>query len=178
MIRLADRNWSPYLAGGLIGLLQIPAFILMDTGLGASSSFVTAAGQAALLVDAGVQEGSYFSKYLLFNQSFLANKYLWQVALVLGVGIGALFSARLSGMKRRGIAPVWQTAFHLQSRMARYGMAFLGGFVLLFGARLAGGCTSGHGLTGMAQLAVSSSVVVMAIFAGGIASAFLLTRRD
>ncbi|MEQ9519132.1 MAG: YeeE/YedE thiosulfate transporter family protein [Parvibaculum sp.] len=171
MTRLTDPSWSPYLAGGLIGLLQIPAFLLMDTGLGASSSFVTAAGQVAVLVDPMVQEGSYFSKYLA------SDKYVWQVALVVGVVFGAFFSARASGMGRRGVAPVWRSAFNIRSDAARYAMAFLGGFVLLFGARLAGGCTSGHGLTGMAQLAVSSSVVVAAIFAGGIASAFLLTRR-
>lgn len=168
---LKDRSWSPYLAGGLIGLLQVPAFLLMDTGLGASSSFVTAAGQVAGLVDGAVQSGSYFAKYLW------AEKYIWQVALVLGVALGAFLSARASGMTRGEISPVWRAAFNVQSDMTRYAMAFFGGFVLLFGARLASGCTSGHGLTGMAQLAVSSSVVVAAIFAGGILSAFFLTRR-
>ena len=38
-----DKSWSPYAAGAVIGLLQIPTFLLMDTALGASSSFVTVA---------------------------------------------------------------------------------------------------------------------------------------
>ena len=42
MPSLTDRVWSPYVAGVIIGLLQIPAFLLADTALGASSSFVTA----------------------------------------------------------------------------------------------------------------------------------------
>jgi uncharacterized membrane protein YedE/YeeE len=55
-------------------------------------------------------------------------------------------------------------------------MAFAGGFIMLFGARIADGCTSGHGLSGMAQLAVSSSVAVAAMFAGGILTAMLMRR--
>jgi uncharacterized membrane protein YedE/YeeE len=48
---------------------------------------------------------------------------------------------------------------------------------MLFGARVADGCTSGHGLSGMAQLAVGSTVAVAAMFAGGIVAATLLLRR-
>ena len=48
---------------------------------------------------------------------------------------------------------------------------------LLLGARIADGCTSGHGLSGMAQLAVGSTVAVAAMFTGGIATATLLLRR-
>ena len=56
-------------------------------------------------------------------------------------------------------------------------MAFIAGFLMLFGARLADGCTSGHGLSGTAQLAVGSMVAVAAMFAGGIATAMLALRR-
>jgi hypothetical protein len=48
---------------------------------------------------------------------------------------------------------------------------------MLFGARLADGCTSGHGLSGLAQLSVGSTIAVAAMFAGGIATAILLLRR-
>ena len=50
-------------------------------------------------------------------------------------------------------------------------------FVMLFGARIADGCTSGHGLSGVAQLAVGSIVAVAAMFVGGIAAATLVLRR-
>ncbi|MFZ0458359.1 MAG: YeeE/YedE thiosulfate transporter family protein, partial [Rhodoplanes sp.] len=59
----------------------------------------------------------------------------------------------------------------------RYAVAFVAGFLMLFGARLADGCTSGHGLSGVAQLAVGSTVAVAAMFAGGIGAGFLLLRR-
>ncbi|EXJ83020.1 hypothetical protein A1O3_06837 [Capronia epimyces CBS 606.96] len=52
--------------------------------------------------------------------------------------------------------------------------AIAGGFAMIFGARLAGGCTSGHGISGMATMSVSSFVTVASMFAGGIAAAFLM----
>jgi len=52
--------------------------------------------------------------------------------------------------------------------------AFIGGIALVIGARTAGGCTSGHGISGMSTLSKSSFVTVGAMFGGGIAvSAFL-----
>jgi uncharacterized membrane protein YedE/YeeE len=78
---------------------------------------------------------------------------------------------------RSGISPIWSRALGSPSPGRRYAVAFVAGFLMLLGARIADGCTSGHGLSGMAQLAVSSTIAVAAMFAGGIAAAFLLLRR-
>jgi uncharacterized membrane protein YedE/YeeE len=51
--------------------------------------------------------------------------------------------------------------------------AMIGGGLLIFGARLGGGCTSGHGITGMSQLSISSFITVAAMFGGGMAWSFL-----
>jgi uncharacterized protein len=56
--------------------------------------------------------------------------------------------------------------------------AFVGGFVMILGSRLASGCTSGHGLSGFALLAVHSIVAVPAMFAGGIATSFIYAAVD
>src|SRR5581483_1486554 len=101
----------------------------------------------------------------------------WQVALVAGIALGAFISVKLSGAKRRPISPIWARALGSSSPGRRYAVAFAGGFLLLFGARLADGCTSGHGLSGMAQLSVGSTVAVASMFAGGIAAAMLMLRR-
>lgn len=53
MLSLRQKSWSPYATGILIGLLQVPAFLLINTALGASSSYVTVAGNLAVLVDPG-----------------------------------------------------------------------------------------------------------------------------
>ena len=47
-------------------------------------------------------------------------------------------------------------------------VAFIGGIIAMFGARLADGCPSGHGLSGMIQLAVSGLIAMVFFFVGGI----------
>ena len=60
----------------------------------------------------------------------------------------------------------------------RFAGAFFGGILLMIGARLAGGCTSGHGISGALQLAVSSWIFLITIFVSGIAAAVVLYGRQ
>ena len=172
MPSLFDKAWSPYVAGILIGLLQIPAFLLIETALGASSSYVTVGGLIASFIDPSITGIDYVARHISASA-----KNWWQVALVIGIAIGALLSMKLSGASRRPISPIWSRALGSASPVRRYSIAFGAGFLMLFGARIADGCTSGHGLSGVAQLAVGSTVAVAAMFAGGIAAAMLLLRR-
>ena len=64
MPRLTDRAWPPYVAGVVIGLLQIPAFLLLDTALGTSSSYVTVGASVAEFVDPAVRQIEYAAKHL------------------------------------------------------------------------------------------------------------------
>lgn len=169
---LQAKAWSPYVAGILIGLLQIPAFLLIQTALGASSSYVTVGGYLASVVDPSITGIKYVASHMAAT-----GKNWWQVALVVGVALGAFLSMKASGARRQAISPIWARALGTKSPVVRYAVAFGAGFIMLFGARLANGCTSGHGLSGMAQMAVSSTIAVAFMFAGGIATAFLLLRR-
>lgn len=171
-ISLRDKAWSPYAAGVVIGLLQIPAFLIIETALGASSSYVSLGGALVSWLDPSILQIDYVARHVAASA-----KNWWQVALVGGVALGALLSMTLSGAKRRPISPIWTQALGSSSPARRYAVAFAGGFLMLFGARLADGCTSGHGISGMAQLSVGSTVAVAAIFAGGIATAMLMLRR-
>lgn len=169
---LTDKAWSPYAAGILIGLLQIPAFLLIETALGASSSYVTVGAALFSWIDPSLLEIDYAAKHVAATA-----KNWWQVALVAGIAVGAFLSMKLSGARREPISPIWSRALGTASPGLRYAVAFVAGFLMLFGARIADGCTSGHGLSGMAQLSVGSTVAVAAMFAGGIATAKLLLRR-
>ena len=169
---LTSKAWSPYVAGVVIGLLQIPAFLLIETALGTSSSYVTVGGLIASVVDPAITGTDYVSRHIAAT-----GKNWWQVALVVGIAIGAFLSMRLSGSRRQAISPIWARALGTSSPAARHALAFAAGFVMLFGARIADGCTSGHGLSGVAQLAVGSVVAVAAMFAGGIATALIVLRR-
>jgi hypothetical protein len=172
MPSMTDKAWSPYVAGILIGLLQIPAFLIIETALGASSSYVSVGGLIASWIDPSILQIDYVAKHVAATA-----KNWWQVALVVGIAVGALLSAKLSGAVRKPISPIWSRALGSASPHTRYVVAFAAGFLMLFGARIADGCTSGHGLSGMAQLAVGSTVAVAAMFTGGIAAALLLLRR-
>ena len=169
---LFDKAWSPYAAGILIGLLQIPAFLIIETALGASSSYVTVGAAIAGLIDPSLLNIEYAAKHIAANA-----KNYWQVALVAGIALGAFASMKLSGAAREPISPIWTKALGSSSAGYRYAVAFVAGFLMLFGARIADGCTSGHGLSGMAQLSVGSTIAVACMFAGGIATASLLLRR-
>ena len=170
MLNPAQKAWSPYVAGVIIGLLQIPTFLLMDTALGASSSFVTVAAHIASLFDSHITDAKYLASHLWGAKNW------WQVAVVGGIATGAFLSMRLSGARRQVISPVWAKATGTTSLAGRAPLAFIAGFIMLFGARIAGGCTSGHGISGMAQLSVGSTLAVIGMFAGGIATALLLRR--
>ncbi|HWE17506.1 MAG TPA: YeeE/YedE thiosulfate transporter family protein [Hyphomicrobiaceae bacterium] len=167
---LRDKAWSPYAAGILIGLLQIPAFLLIQTALGTSSSYVTIAAHIAALFDASVANMDYLAKHMY------GAKNLWQAAMVAGIAIGTLVSATISATRRSAISPVWRRAAGIDRLSSRAPMAFAGGFIMVLGARIADGCTTGHGISGIAQLAVGSTVAVAAMFVGGIVTALLMRR--
>ena len=167
---LHEKAWSPYAAGILIGLLQIPAFLVIETALGTSSSYVTIAAHIAALADASIGKMDYLAKHMY------GAKNLWQVAMVIGIAMGAFVSMKMSGARRQAISPAWKRAVGFDTLPARAPMAFAGGFVMVLGARIADGCTTGHGISGMAQLAVGSTVAVAAMFAGAIAVALMMKR--
>jgi len=170
MTPLKARTWSPYAAGILIGLLQIPAFLLINTALGASSSFVTVAASLVSLFDPAINAIPYFKAHVSTAKDW------WQVALVAGVALGAFISVKMAGTSRPAMSEMWGRVMGIRSFPVRLVVAFAGGFILLFGARIANGCTSGHGLSGLSQLAVSSLIAMAAMFASGIALSAMLKR--
>ena len=93
---------------------------------------------------------------------------------------GAAISALLRGgvgREERTMPAVWRANFG-DSPIKRYVVAFIGGFIVLYGARLAGGCTSGHMMSGMMQTAVSGYIFAAGAFASGIPLAFYLFKHE
>jgi uncharacterized membrane protein YedE/YeeE len=166
--------WSPYVVGAGIGVLSWITFAVMDKALGVSTTMVRAVGAAERVVaPEHVESNAYFTKYL-GTMDAVKPFFEWQFALVVMLAVGALIASRLSGSRVTERVPaLWRWRFG-DSRALRYSAAFVGGAVLLFGARLAGGCTSGHGISGGLQLAASSWTFMATMFAGGIATAFAL----
>jgi hypothetical protein len=164
---LSLKQWSPYGVGIGIGLLSCVAFLLSDKPIGCSTAFSRTSGMIEKLFRGeGVGEKAYYKK---FTPSID-----WEWMLVVGIFIGAFISARLSGDFRAEWVPTkWAITFG-SNPILRWGVALIGGVVMGVGARWAGGCTSGHGISGTLQLAVSSWLAVLCFFVGGIATALMI----
>jgi uncharacterized protein len=167
---LRARSWSPYAVGIALGLLSWFAFATADHGLGITTAFEHTAALATAGVSAGAAPGA---EYAADNDPKIG----WEWMLVIGVFLGSLVSARLSGQRtRETIPPVWRERFGASPGL-RLTAAFVGGAVMMLGARIAQGCTSGHGITGSLQLAMSSWIFIIVAFGVAVLAAFALYGR-
>ena len=161
--------WSPYLVGAGIGVLSWLTFYFSDKAIGASSFYATLAGFIGRVV---APRHTASLKYYKENPPKLD----WAVAFVAFAIIGAFIAAYTGGeITNEWLHPMWVARFG-DSLMLRAVVGLAGGIFMGFGARLAGGCTSGHGISGTLQLNVASWVAVICMFIGGIATAMLLYR--
>lgn len=166
---LTMATWSPYIAGIGIGILGWLAFLLSDRTIGCSTPFARASGMIERLFRGDrVLERPYFKQYL--------PTFGWDWMLVIGIFIGAFVSAQLSGQfEIKWVPDLWAQTFG-NTPLIRMIVALVGGVLMGIGSRWAGGCTSGHGISGTLQLAVSSWISVFGFFIGGIAAAMLIFR--
>jgi uncharacterized membrane protein YedE/YeeE len=164
-----NKGWSPYLAGALTGIAIILSAWIAKQYFGSSTCFVRITGFIEQFISpAHVESAAYFRRFMPLID--------WQVMMVLGILIGAFISSKTDGSFRfKAVPDMWAERFG--SRPVKRGVfAFIGGVILMFGARLAGGCPSGYGLGAMVQLAVSGLIVVVCFFAGGIIFAHIIYR--
>ena len=169
-------GWSPYLAGALVGILAIVSvyattqWMGKTNYLGASTTFVRAAGLLERTVSPErVAANEYFTKEKV--------RVDWQFMLVLGIFLGALIASTTDkSFKLESVPPTWKQRFG-PSIIKRGTAAFLGGIVAMMGARMADGCPSGHGLSGMMQLSVSAFLALAMFFGVGVVVAGLFYRR-
>jgi len=155
-----DAGWSPYVAGALSGLVSIFAVVTADKFLGASTTFVKTTGMIEQsFAPERVSTLAYFIKEV--------PKIDWQWMFVVGIFFGSLIAAVTSrSFQWKAVPDMWGERFGT-SVPKRALVAFLGGVIAIFGARLADGCPSGHGLSGSLQLAVSGLIALVCFFIGG-----------
>jgi uncharacterized protein len=169
MTFLTQVRWSPYAVGVGIGILSWFSFLILKKPLGCSTSFAKTSGMIERFFrgpDVGLKP--YYQKIKLDID--------WQWMLVLGIVFGAFFSALLSGdFAFQWVPGLWLSAFG-NTPVLRLLTAIVGGIFLGFGSRWADGCTSGHGISGALQLAVSSWISAIAFFVSGILTAVFLFR--
>jgi uncharacterized membrane protein YedE/YeeE len=165
---LRENSWSPYAVGAGIGLLEIAAIITARKPLGITSAFEDAVALAARAVAPDAMNIAAYER-----ARGEAPRIGWETTLVTGVLVGSATSARLSGARSRTRMPeLWRR--HVGgSTLGRQAAALTGGALMMFGARMAMGCTTGHGISGNMQFAASSSLFTAIMFgtAGAVARA-------
>ena len=150
---ITDKRWA--IAGILLAILNSIVFLKITTNrpIGASTTYPYLGAHLG-----GLTNSVYYQKVQTPGH--------WELLFLTGAFLLVLIRSLLQGnFKWQLIYPRWADQFGT-AKSKRIWVALIGGFVLIFGARLAGGCTSGHILSGGMQLAVSSLVFAVFVFLG------------
>lgn len=159
-----SRNWIVTAIG--LTALNVVLFYQgwMNRPMGASSSYPFIGDSICSLTS-----NDYF--YSIFNSGS------WQTWFLLGAMIaGFVYAIATKTFRVQLIYERWQE-YKGRSKSKRVLYSLLGGFLLIFGARMAGGCTSGHIISGGMQLAISSYVFAIFTFIGFLATGYLFYTR-
>ena len=180
MIEFVSRPWPWFVAGPIIGAC-VPALLLLG-----NRSFGVSSNLRHLC--AAVAPG----RIAFFRYDWRANG-TWNLAFLAGAVAGGFIAARLFGLPDVALSPQSREALaslgiHDFSGLAPselFGWSALltirgfvsiavGGFLVGFGAAYAGGCTSGHAITGLADFQLPSLIAVVGFFAGGLVATHLI----
>jgi uncharacterized membrane protein YedE/YeeE len=163
-----DRGSSPYLIGAAIGLLNIGAFAAFHKGIGVSGAYESSAALAARRL---APDAAHVNDYVKARKE--PPKFNWESWLVLGTILGGMAAVRALGDNDAYCIDDGPGTEPKRSPLA----SAAGGAMLMFGARMADGCTSGHSLSGTAQGAGSSWLFTPLMFAVGSLIARAARRR-
>ncbi|SFV53297.1 hypothetical protein MNB_SV-14-234 [hydrothermal vent metagenome] len=158
-------NRLPWWVGGILmsGLLLLTFSIYgADRPIGASTYVPYA---SALIFDLDPEKYSYIKE--------IKNAGSWEGVMLLGVLVGGFItSVFITKSFRFSLIPTGWKKYKNNSVISRLLWSFFAGFLMIIGARLAGGCTSGHFMSGMSQMAISSM-----IFGGVVIVSLLITGK-
>ena len=160
---------NPYLGGVLLGIVLFLSFLITGQGLGASG---TLSRVAVFIEDLIAPKHVDRVPYLLKMAGGDANPLdYWIIFVTLGTIIGGFVSGIINGRSK-----LETTKGPNITNRTRWLLAFGGGILFAYGARLARGCTSGQALSGGATLSAGSWVVMFAIFGGAYGLAYFLRK--
>ena len=153
-------HWA--LAGGAIAAITLTLLYVSNRRLGISTGFEDV---CSLVLDAPY-----------FRRSAVVDARGWRLPFLGGLVLGGVLSAVLSG----GWAPTWDLGMFDTviggGPMVKVAWMFVGGLFIGFGTRLAGGCTSGHGIFGLSNLELPSLVSTVSFMAAGLVTTNLIYR--
>lgn len=170
------QTWPWYVAGPLIGLI-VPLLLLVggkQFGISANLRHLCAAtlpGNLDFLKYDWKTSGLWNLTFVVgvVIGAFLASTFLPHPDPVIGISEGAMAELRALGISDfTGLLPTELFTWEGLTTLPGLLMIAGGGFLVGFGARYAGGCTSGHAISGLADLQFPSLVAVIGFFIGGL----------
>ncbi|MGC8882635.1 MAG: cytochrome b/b6 domain-containing protein [Bryobacteraceae bacterium] len=161
--------WPAYPAALGLGLTLLATFLLVGQGLGASGGFTRYLAFLLSVAAPGYASAHpYWGRYVQPGTPVLMDFLVFELV---GAALGGLVSGWLAGRLR------WSTdRGPFVSERTRWALAFAGGALSGFGARIARGCTSGLALSGGATLSAGAFVFMLSVFAAGFIGAYLVRR--
>ncbi|TYC63025.1 hypothetical protein FMN63_28595 [Stappia sp. BW2] len=181
-------TWDWRLGGVLLGAVFFAAVLLVKP-IGVSTQFVILDAIVTDVVtpdfitktaDGYTSTNAYMAKSNGKYAGNAANPLNYSFVFVLAMAAGAFVSTLLKGgigQQERRLPAVWRANFG-ETPWKHYAVAFAGGFVVLYGARLAGGCTSGHMMSGMMQTSLSGYIFALGAFLAAVPTALFMYRED
>jgi uncharacterized membrane protein YedE/YeeE len=165
----ARPYWNPYVVGFLLGLVLLATYVITGRGLGATGAFSSiAAWLSGLFSTDHVTANAVHSRYWNDGTPLLS----WTIFLLIGAFIGAL----VSGLQAGHVGMTIERGPRITDNQ-RLLLAFGGGFLAAFGAKIAKGCTSGQALTGGSILNVGSLVFMVSVFLAAYALAYFVRKE-
>ena len=183
--------WDWLKGGSALGIAFLLAVILVKP-IGVSTQFVILDGvignsinDTLVVKDENTKTG-YGSSNAYLNKSGgkyaksvakpLNYSFVFVLSMILGGFLGRVFQGTASAGKIKQLPEIHRRRFG-SSYMARAAITFTGGFIVLWGARLAGGCTSGHMMSGMMQTSISGYIFALSTFAVAVPTALILYKK-
>jgi hypothetical protein len=160
---------NPYLGGAVLGVVLFLALFLTGNGLGSSGATTRlVAFIEDTIAPAHVDVTPYLLKMAGGDKNPLDD---WIIPVFFGALLGGFTSGIIFGRVKLETTKGPHISIHM-----RWLMAFLGGVLFLYGARMARGCTSGQALTGGTTLAAGSWLIMFAIFGGAYGLAYFVRK--
>lgn len=169
MLFLKKKRWWPVFAGAGFAVVELLSYIISENSLGASRGYTTIGSITEYaLIPAHSEEVAYWDAYAPYLD--------WSMAVLLGIIAGSMISSLSSGtFKVRAVPQMWKDSKG-PSVMRRWAWSLIGGIIIGFGARMAGGCVSGMLISGVSQLAPAGFIFMMALWIGALVTTVLFYR--